>query len=63
MAAISPIAQDAVVDVRPQLRVIEGEGIAEGRLAWLRRVPRGLMITALAVFVYGEWEAPQRFQV
>ena len=51
---------EEILPAPPALRVIEGDGIAEGRLAWVGRVPRGLALTALAVFVYGEWDAPQR---
>ena len=59
MAAALPEEIVPVV-ARPALRVIEGEGIAEQRFEWVRRVPRGLALTALAVLVYGEWDAPQR---
>ena len=27
---------------------------------WLCRLPRGLLVTALALLVSGEWDAPQR---
>jgi hypothetical protein len=48
--AAHPLPEQALaLDVRPAV-------LPE----WLRRVPRGLLLTALAVLVYGEWDAPQR---
>ena len=51
---------EEILPAPPALRLIEGEGIAEGRLDWVRRVPRGLAVTAMAVLVYGEWDGAQR---
>ena len=51
---------EEILPAPPALRLIEGDGIAEGRLDWVRRVPRGLALAAVAVLVPGEWDALQR---